>query len=128
MNEPSPANLARRPKQDGTAFRVLGVLAIAFGTLQASLLVVSFPPHPHFAPGIYFGIAMGILGIPVFLLVRWAAVIFVAIWIALGLFIIYALVQQLAAHWGFIGFMLVDAALMIVMPATLLRSNWSSLR
>ena len=83
MNESSPTSVSRRPKGDGTAFRVLGILAIAFGTLQASLLVVAFPPHPRFAGGIYFGIAMGILGIPVFLLIRWAAVIFVAVWVAL---------------------------------------------
>jgi hypothetical protein len=66
MHESSPASVPPRQKQDGTTFRVLGILAIAFGTLQASLLVVAFPPSPRFAGGIYFGIAIGILGIPVF--------------------------------------------------------------
>jgi hypothetical protein len=126
MNEPSPANLAPRPQNErNVAFRVLGILAIAFGTLQASLLVVSFPPSPRFAPGIYFGIAMGILGIPVFLLMRWAAVIFVAVWVAVGLLLAYALIRAPSAYWAVT---IVEVPVMIIMPLMLLRSAWSSLR
>jgi hypothetical protein len=125
MNESPPANVPDPPKSDGTAFRVLGVLAIAFGTLQASLLVVAFPPHPRFAGGIYFGIAMGILGIPVFLLVRWAAIIFVTIWVVVGLFLAYALIRAPSPYWAI---MIVEVPGMIIAPLVLLRSSWSSLR
>ena len=125
MNDTSPASARKRDLHPcAIVLRVFGGLAFAFGALQALLLVESFPPHPSFAPGIYFGIAMGILGIPVFLLMRWAAIIFVAVLVTLGSFIMYAWIRQPSAPWPFV----ILAMIMIAVPVALLWCGWSSLR
>ena len=126
MNDASAKNaLTRKRASVCIGLRLYGALAIAFGVFQASLLVVKFPPSPRFAGGMYIGILIGILGIPVFLLVRWAVVIFILICVTFGGIVVYACITSQPIEWAF---GIWAAFLLVVAPIGLLWSSWSSLR
>jgi hypothetical protein len=125
MNETANPSSPRRNPILVLGLRIYGILAIAFGVLSLSGLTVKFPPSPRFAGGIYLGIVIGILGVPVFLLRRWAVVIFVVVCTAFGVILVYAFTTQQAPEWDVSAW---AAALLVVAPIALLWSCWSSLR